>query len=75
MKKGKGPRLGKMRIIEMIEASARLEMRVFLGRRTSSKAEKDKILPNYDCGLRKRRSTEAMMLEKILIFDCAKKTE
>ena len=47
----------------MIEADMQLIMRVFLGKRMSDKAKKDK------------RLLETAFSEKIKIFDCAKKTE
>ena len=63
IEKGKGPRLGKMRMLGMIEAYMQLIKRVFLGGSMSEKVEKENLLS-------KRCYIETVLLEKILIFDC-----
>ena len=75
LEKGKGPRLKKSRILEMIEADLQLVMRTCLGVRMDDRVETDSRVSKCNHGSRKGHSIENALLEKRLIFDLAKKTE
>jgi hypothetical protein len=64
LEKGKGPRLKKLRILEMIEADLQLVMRVFLGIRMNDRIEMDSRVSKYNYGSRKGYSIENALLEK-----------
>ena len=75
LEKGKGPRLKKLRMLEMIEAGLQLFMRTCLGSRMNKRVELENRVSKHNHGSRKGCSIENALLEKILMFDHAKKTE
>ena len=75
IRKVKGPKLKKLRILEMIEADLQLVMRACLGCRMNERVETDKIVSKYNYGSRKGSFIENDLIEKRLMFDHAKKTE
>ena len=70
--KGKGPILGKLRIIQLIEADLQLIIRIFLGSRNKKAIEGDKRILKYNYGLRQGYSIEEVILEKRLIYDISR---
>jgi len=50
LEKGKGPVLGKLRMIQLIEADFQLIMRIFLKLRNKGKIEKDQHLSKFNIG-------------------------
>ena len=53
IEKGKGPRIKKIRILEMIEVGVQQIMRIFFGNRMNNNVEEDNILYAYNYGYRK----------------------
>ena len=62
--KGKGPVLGKLRIIELIEGDLQLIICTYVGLRNDKNGYKDKRLSNYNFGSRKDYSIESTLLKK-----------
>ena len=74
LEKLKGPRLKKLRMLEMIEADLQLVMRMCLGStRMNERFESDERVSKYNHGSRKGCYIEKALLEKRFIFDHAKK--
>ena len=75
LEKGKGPRLKKLRMLEVIEADLQLAMRTHLGSRMGERAQSDDRMSKHDHGSRKVNSTANTLLEKRLVVDNTKKRE
>ena len=58
--------------MQLIEADLQLLIWIFVGNRNSENVEKDKILSQYNYGLRKNYLIELALLEKRLICDISK---
>jgi len=69
LEKGKGPKLGKLRTITLIEGDLQLLMRIFLDGSTNELIEKDPRFSKANYGSRKNFSIESAILEKRLILD------
>ena len=63
----------KLRVMQIIEADLKLLMRILLGLLIAENYENDRIISKDNCGSREGHSIDSAMLEKILIFDLAKK--
>jgi len=72
LEKGKGPLLGKLRIIELIEGNLQIIICMYVGLRNDNNIEKDDRLSKYNFGSRKHYSIESALLEKRLIYDTSK---
>ena len=75
IEKGKGSRINKLRVIQIVEADLQLLMRIFLGIWLESKLEEDERLSKPNYGSRKGFSIDSALLEKRLLFDYAKRRE
>ena len=75
IKKGKGNKINKLRVIQTIDADLQLTMRIFLGSRIAENYENDDRMSNHDYGSRKGHSIESASLEERLMFDLPKKIE
>ena len=71
LEKGKGPVLGKLRTIQLIEADLQLLMRIYIGERNSRNIEDDSRLSKFNYGSRANYSIETAILEKRLMYDAA----
>jgi len=69
LEKGKGPKLGKLRTITLIEADLQLLMRIFLDATKQELIENDSRFSTANYGSRKNFSIETALLEKRLILD------
>jgi len=69
IKKGKGPILSKLRIIQLIEANLQLLMRIFIVSRNENLIEKDHRISKSNFGSRKYYSIETVILKKRLLYD------
>jgi len=69
LEKGKGPRLGKLRTITLIEGDLQLLMRIFLNATDQETIENDRRFSTANYGSRKNYSIESAILEKRLILD------
>ena len=69
LNKGKGPVLGKLRTIQLIEADLQLVMRIFLGLRNEGIIENNDQFSKFNFGLRVRYSIEEAILEKRLLHN------
>ena len=69
IEKGKGPVLGKLRTIQLIEADLQLLMRIFVNDRNKGSIETDERISKSDCGSRPGYSIQDAILEKRLVFD------
>ena len=69
--KGKGPLLGKLRIIELIEGDLQLIIRLYVGQRNDKNIKKSKKLSAFNFGSRKNYSIESALLEKDLFMTLA----
>ena len=74
IEKGKGDKMNKFRVMQIIEADLQLLMRIFLRLRIEENYEDDKRMSKHNYGSRKFYSIESLLLEK-RFFDLAKKTE
>ena len=72
LEKGKGPELGKLRIIELIEGDLQIITRMYVGLRNDKNIEDDERLSKYNFGSRKHYSIESTLLEKRLLYDTSK---
>lgn len=70
--KGKGPILGKLRIMQLIEADLKLIMRIFVDLRMENVTKNQRNLSRYNFGSRKVFSIDTATLEKRLMCDYAK---
>ena len=64
LNKGKGPVLGKLRIIELIEGDLQLIIRLCAGLRNNRNIKKDSRLSHFNFGSRQNYSIESALLEK-----------
>ena len=71
LEKGKGPILGKLYTIKLIETNLQLIMRIFVGSRNNENIEKDKRLSQFNYGLRRNYLINTVILEKRLIYDAS----
>ena len=71
LEKGKGPVLGKLRTIQLIEADLQLLMRIYIGGRNNRNIENNKRLSKFNYGSRTNYSIETAILEKRLMYDIA----
>ena len=69
IEKGKGPVLGKIRTIKLIEANIQLIMRFFVNIRNKGRIELDERVSKIYYRSRTGNSIEDVILEKILVFD------
>ena len=69
IEKGKGPVIGKLHTIQLIEANLQMLMRVFINYRTKGKIERDPRILKVNYESRNRFSIENTILEKRLIYD------
>ena len=74
LEKGKGPILGNLRTIQLIEADVQLMMRIFIGGRNDKNIINDERLSKYNYGSRRHYSIETAILEKRLMYDSALRT-
>ena len=72
LEKGKGPLLGKLRIIQLLEADLQLIIRLFAVDRMSDKIEHDNRIAKANYGSRRNYSIENIILEKRLLYDISK---
>jgi len=69
LEKGKGPRLGKLRTITLIEGDLQILMRIFLDAKNKELIENNERFSTANYGSRKNYSIETAILEKRLILD------
>ena len=69
VKKGKGPVLGKLRFIALIEGDSQINMRMHLASNKEELIENNSRFSKANCGSRKNYSIETAILQKRLIFD------
>ena len=69
--KGKGLILGKLRMIQLIEANLQLMMWIFISGWNDKNVETDNRLLKYNYGSRRNYSINTLLLEKILMCDAA----
>ena len=72
--KGKGLIIGKLRMIQLIEANLQLLMRIFLESRIEGFIEKNNRISKFNFGSRKFFSIEEAILEKRMIYKNSKWT-
>ena len=72
LEKGKGPLLGKLRVIDLIEGDLLILVRMHAGLRYENNAKKDRRLSHFNFGSRKHCSIESASLKKSLICDTSK---
>ena len=72
--KGKGSRLHKLRIIQLIEGDLQLLIRILVTQRTAVNAEKSSRLSTANYGNRKNFNIQTAILEKTLIHNIANST-
>ena len=69
IEKGKGPVLGKLRTIQLIEADLQLVMKILVNNRNKHNIESDIRIAKSNYGSRPRYSIDNAILEKCLIYD------
>ena len=69
IEKGKGPVIGTLRVIQLIEVDFQLILRIFFGMRSDKRVENDERFSKYNYGSRKGYSIETAILEKKLTHD------
>jgi len=69
IEKGKGPVLGKLRTIQLIEANLQLVMRILVNNRNKYRIERDSRIAKSNYESRPRYSIDNAILEKWLIYD------
>ena len=74
LEKGKGPLLGKLRIIELIEGDMQIITRMHVGARNDENVEIDNRMSKHNFGSRKWYSIESAILEKRLLHDTSRCT-
>ena len=67
--RGKGPTIGKLRYITLIEGNLQIEMRMSLNSDHKELIEKDEWISKANFGSRKNFSITTALLQKKLIFD------
>jgi len=63
--------IGKLHIIQLIEADLQLLMRIFIGQRNYSKIENDSRVSKYNFSSRPKYSIETELLEKRLMYNAS----
>jgi len=71
LEKGKGPIIGKLRTIQLIEADLQLLMHIFIRGRNDDNIENDQRLSKFNYGSRRNYSIETAILEKRLMYNMA----
>ena len=71
LEKGKGPIIGKLRTIQLVEADLQILIRIFIGERNNENIEIDSRLSKFNYGSRRYYSIETAILEKRLMYDLA----
>ena len=71
LEKGKGPIIGKLRTLQLIEGDLQILMRIFIGGRNDENLDSDSRLSTFNYGSRKNYSIETALLEKRLMYDLA----
>ena len=74
IEKSKGVKLGKLRVIQLIEADLQMIMRLSMKNRNIEKIEQDKRILKSNFGSRPKYSIEIAILQKRLIYDNSKLT-
>ena len=69
IEKDKGPILGKLRTIQLIEADLQLLMRIFMGSRNKDLIKKDHRISKSNFRSRKHHSIKIAILKKRLLYD------
>ena len=69
LEKGKGPVLGKLWFITLIEADLQIGIRIVLDSRNEELIEKDQRFSKANCGSQKNYAIESAILEKRLTLD------
>ena len=69
IEKGKGPIVGKLRIIQLIEADLQMIMRIFINYRNKGKIESNSRISKVNYGSHNQYSFENSILEKRLIYN------
>ena len=69
LEKGKGPVLGKLWTMQLVEVDLQLVMQIFMKYRKSSKLEIDNRILKFNFGSRKGYSIDNALLEKRLLYD------
>lgn len=69
LEKGKGLRLGKLRIIKLIETDLQLLFRIIIGLKNNEVIEKNDNMSKFNYGNWKNYSIEDALLEKRLIHE------
>jgi len=69
IKKGKGPRLGKLRNLQLIKGDLQIMIRMFLYSEEKEIIEKDPRISKVNYSSHKNYSIETAILEKRLVFD------
>ena len=72
LEKGKGPVLGKLRIIELIEGDLQIIIRMYVGWRNNKNIKSDSRLSKFNFRSRKHYSIDSALLEKRLLYDTSK---
>ena len=63
LEKGKGPVIGNLRIIQLIEADLQLLMRIYIGERNNDNIEEDSRLSKFNYRLRLNYSINTAILK------------
>ena len=71
LEKGKGPLLGKLRTMQLVEEDFQLLMRVFINEIMVGLIDTDEIISKVYWGSRKGHYADDLILEKILLFYCS----
>ena len=72
IEKGKGPILGKLRVIELIEGDLQTIVRTYVELRNDYSIKNDSRLSHFNFDSRKHYSIESALLGKRLIYDTSK---
>ena len=75
LEKEKGPVLGKLRTIQLIEADFQLIMRIFLGYRMEKSIESNTRISKFNFRLRKGYSIDEAIFKKYLLCDTSMHTK
>ena len=71
LEKDKGPIIGKLRTIQLIEADLQLLMRIFTGGRNNHNAESNERLSQHNCSSRRNYSIDTAIFEKKLMHNAS----
>ena len=69
IEKGKGPVVGKLQTIQLIEANLQIIIRIFINYRVKGKIEQDSRISKANYRSRGKYSIENTILEKRIIYD------